>query len=148
MFTRGLTTATESVLVGSKAKFDRIHYLHETLSAIWYHLYNLKNVKTLLEPATLLKVTLHGYFSLFKFYKWYQIVQNITYILRINRLFLRLSQNITIRRKAVSKIISSDGWFRKFPCNVKWISANHLTSIPPETIKKPLVLQTIPNSAT
>ena len=55
--------------------------------AIWYHLYNLKNVKNthggvllLVKPATLLKVTfLHGSFSrFFKLYKWYQVAQNIT----------------------------------------------------------------------
>ena len=58
--------------------------------AIWYHLYNLKNVKNTQggvlilvklqakpEPATLLKVTLlHGC----KLYKWYQIAQRTTYI--------------------------------------------------------------------
>ena len=136
MFITGPTTATESVLVGSNAKFDRIHYLYETLCAIWYHLYNLNNVKIIyggvlllvkLKPANLLKVTLLGWCShIFKLYKWYQIAQKITYSLRINRLFLRLSQNIAIRRKAVSKIISSNGWSRKF--------------YPPEIIKKPSVI--------
>ena len=34
--------------------------------AIWYHLYNLKHVKNVLQPATLLKVTLlHGCYSRF-----------------------------------------------------------------------------------
>ena len=56
---------------------------------IWYHSYNLKNVKKthgvllLVKPTTLLKVTLlHGCFSLtfFKLRKWYQIAQSITYI--------------------------------------------------------------------
>ena len=48
--------------------------------AIWYRLYNLKNVQfNVLQLATLLKATLlHGSFSLFqKFYKRYQIAQTI-----------------------------------------------------------------------
>ena len=58
--------------------------------AIWYHLYNFKNVKNahggmlllvkLQASATLLKLTLlHVHFSCFKWNKWYQIVQRITY---------------------------------------------------------------------
>ena len=59
--------------------------------AIWYHLYNLKDVKNtyggvlilvkLQAPATLLKLTfLHGCFStMYKLYKWFQIAQRITY---------------------------------------------------------------------
>ena len=63
----------------------------EVRCAIRYHLYNLKYVKNthggvlllvvkLLQPATLLKVTLlRGCFSRFcKLYKWYQIAQRIT----------------------------------------------------------------------
>ena len=57
--------------------------------AIWYHLYNLKNVKNI-DGGVLLLVklktsnftksnTLPSVFSRFlKLYKWYQIVQNIT----------------------------------------------------------------------
>ena len=72
------------------------------LCAIWYHLWNSKNVKnahggvlllakfatllatfaTLLQPATLLKITLlQGSFSRFSFFElweWYQIMQRIT----------------------------------------------------------------------
>ena len=50
-----------------------LRYLQVMLFAIWYHLYNLKNVKNihegvlLLKPVTLLKVTLlHGCFSRFQ----------------------------------------------------------------------------------
>ena len=57
------------------------------LCAIWYHFYKLKNLKNThggvtFKPATLLKVALlHGCFSrFFKLYKWYQIVQSITYL--------------------------------------------------------------------
>ena len=48
--------------------------------AIWYHLYNLKNVKnTHGEPASLLKLTLlHECFS--RFLNWYQIPQRTTYV--------------------------------------------------------------------
>ena len=57
------------------------------LCPIWYHLYNLKNVKNTHRvalllvklPATLLKVTLHHDYFLrfFKLYIWYQIGQSI-----------------------------------------------------------------------
>ena len=57
--------------------------------AIWYHLYNLKNVKNT-HGVVLLLVKLQAYFTksntpswvfltFFKLYKWYQIVQRITY---------------------------------------------------------------------
>ena len=60
--------------------------------AIWYHLYNLKNVKNILggalilvqlqdQPATLLILALlRGCFSRFKLNKWYQIAQRITFL--------------------------------------------------------------------
>ena len=52
--------------------------------AIWYHLYNLKNVKKTHGGVSLL-VKLRANtppwvcFMFFKLYKWYQIAQNITY---------------------------------------------------------------------
>ena len=58
------------------------NYLRNVMRfAIWYHLYNLKNMKNthggvlLLEPAALLEITLiHGCFSrFFKLCKCYQI---------------------------------------------------------------------------
>ena len=63
------------------------------LCAIWYHLYNLKNVKTTHGGMALL-VKLQAYFTksntplwvfftFLKLYKWYQIAQRIT--LKINR---------------------------------------------------------------
>ena len=53
--------------------------------AIWYHLYNLKNMKNtrgrvlLLLPCNLTKsnTPLWVGFTFFKLYKWYRIVQNI-----------------------------------------------------------------------
>ena len=63
------------------------------LCAIWYHLYNLKNVKNI-HGGMLLLVELQAYFTksnnppcvfftFLKLYKWYQILQRIT--LKINR---------------------------------------------------------------
>ena len=56
------------------------------LCAIWYHLYNLKNVKNtnggvllLVKPATLLKITLHVVFTFFKLYKRDQIAESVSY---------------------------------------------------------------------
>ena len=54
------------------------------LCAIWYHLYNLKNVKnTHGEVILLLKLQASAlpweFFTFFKPYKWYQIVQSILY---------------------------------------------------------------------
>ena len=52
--------------------------------AIWYHFYNLKNVKNthggVLLLVKLLKVTLlHGFFFTFlQLNKWYQIAQRVT----------------------------------------------------------------------
>ena len=63
--------------------------LYETLCVIWYHLYNLKNVK-MTHGGVLCLVKLQescklackfGCFSRFvKLYKWYQIAQRTTYI--------------------------------------------------------------------
>ena len=61
--------------------------------AIWYHLYNLKNVKNT-NGGVLILVKLQAeacnfteintppwvFFKFFKFYKWYQIAQRITYV--------------------------------------------------------------------
>ena len=48
------------------------------LYAIWYHLYNLKNGKTLLEVTLL-----HGRFSLFfKLHTWYQMAQSVSYFVK------------------------------------------------------------------
>ena len=50
--------------------------------AIWYHLYNLKNVKNIhkgvqLQPAIAL-IPPWVFFPFFNLYKWYQIAQSIT----------------------------------------------------------------------
>ena len=67
--------------------------IYEMLCAIWYHLYNLKNVKTT-NGGVLLLVKLQAlaacnlnkrntspwmFFTFFKLYKWYQIAKRITY---------------------------------------------------------------------
>ena len=51
--------------------------------AIWYHLYNLKNVKNT-HGGVLLLFTKGStppwvFYTFFKLYKWYQIAQNIPY---------------------------------------------------------------------
>ena len=54
-------------------------------SAIWYHLYNLKNVKNIhwgvliLLNFTKINTPPWVFFTFFKLYKWYQIAQRITY---------------------------------------------------------------------
>ena len=80
------------------------------LCAIWYHFYNLKNVKNTFEGMSLL-VKLQAYFTksntllwlFFTFlnlHKWYQIVQHIT--LKINHRCKSYSQyNAQIKKVAV-----------------------------------------------
>ena len=50
--------------------------------AIWYHLYNLKNVKKNHEGVLLLESNTPPwvFFTFFKLYKWHQIAENITYL--------------------------------------------------------------------
>ena len=69
--------------------------------AIWYHFYNIKNVK-ITDGGVLLLVKLQllacnftksntppwVFFTFFKLYKWYQIAQSITYLSR--EIFLRV----------------------------------------------------------
>ena len=78
--------------------------------AIWYHLYNLKNVKNT-HGGVLLLVTKSNpppwvLFTFLKFYKWYQIAQRITY----KRLFkwncCKKKQIIFIERTIRKKISS------------------------------------------
>ena len=65
--------------------------------AIWYHLYNLKNVKNTREGVlVLVKLQAEAckftkintapwmFSTFFKLYKWYQIAQHITYIQLLN----------------------------------------------------------------
>ena len=54
--------------------------------AIWYHLYNFKNVKNTLKSVTFSKVGVFfsiGVFHVFKLYKSYKITQNITIFLAV-----------------------------------------------------------------
>ena len=59
--------------------------------AIWYHLYNFKNVKNTNQGVLLLgnftkSSTDPWVFSaIFKLYKWYQIAQNIPFILKTSK---------------------------------------------------------------
>ena len=72
------------------------------LCAIWYHLYNLKNVKNTYE-GKLLKVTLHHvcFTRFLNCTKWYQVAQSIT-----NKV-----TNNEISKKAITSGISSASVF-------------------------------------
>ena len=70
------------------------------LCAIWYHLYNLKNVKNTFERMSLLNTLLWLFFTFLNLHKWYQIVQHIT--LKINYKCKSYSQyNAQIKEVAV-----------------------------------------------
>ena len=69
-------------------------FIIETLCAVWYHLYNLKNVRK--HGGVLLSLKLQAsscnftninippsFFTFFKLYKWHQITQMIIYDVRI-----------------------------------------------------------------
>ena len=72
---------------------EYVFFQYETLCAIWYHLYNLKNVKNA-NGGVLILVKLQvldcnfteantfheRLFTIFKLHKWYQIVKSITYV--------------------------------------------------------------------
>ena len=86
--------------IRSHAEINRIesdrpstHSLYVMRFAIWYHLYNLKNVKNthgrvlilvkLQAEAcnfTKINIPLWLFFTFFKLYKWFQITQGITYL--------------------------------------------------------------------
>ena len=58
--------------------------------AIWYHLYNLKNVKNADEKWSLKNsFPTKMFFTFFTLYKWYQIVQNVSYF-TINKILAGL----------------------------------------------------------
>ena len=69
----------------------KVIFSNETLCAIWYHLYELKNgknthggvlllVKLQVEPSNFTKsnISPRMFFTFFKFCKWYQIVKSVT----------------------------------------------------------------------
>ena len=74
-----------------KLKFAEIMPIFVVRCAIWYHLYNFKNVKNTHEEVLILvksqaeacnftKInTPWVFFTFFKLYKWYQIAQRITF---------------------------------------------------------------------
>ena len=79
--------------------------------AIWYHLYNLKNVKnTHGRVLFLVKLqaehTSMGVFIFFKLCKWYQIVQHITFPPAPILVFSKNSNNPTLQ----SQFFSQDWW--------------------------------------
>ena len=79
-----------------KALWKCVRYSYEMLCTIWYHLYNLKNVKKSHGRVLLLKVCSFTksstppwvFFMIFKLYKWYQIAQRITNVFLWKNAFL------------------------------------------------------------
>ena len=85
----------------------RILEVYEVRCAIWYHSYNLKNVKnTHGGVLTLVKLQVKAYnftkintppcvfFTLLKLYKWYQIAQRTTYLTCILLTFMTTSSSV------------------------------------------------------
>ena len=54
--------------------------------AIWYHLYYLKNVKNTHGGVLKTNTPPWVFSTIFKLYKWYQIVQRITYMITVSYL--------------------------------------------------------------
>ena len=97
--------------------------------AIWYHLYNVKNVKNS-HGRVLILVKLQAkacsfikintppwvFFTFFKLYKWYQIVQRTTYI-KIKNLVHLTSLNHRVKRCGrfhTLKFLYLDDWYFLF----------------------------------
>ena len=80
--------------------------------AIWYHLYNLKNVKNTHGGVLILvKFKINTppwvFFTIFKLHKWYQILQRITYQPETNWIFHSLLlANFFSQEKITNDIIS------------------------------------------
>ena len=102
------------------SQFDAGRWFYTTIGggcAIWYHLYNLKNVKNT-HGGILILVKLHGeacnfdkintppwvLFTFFKLYKWYQIAQRTTYMLNdcLYILYVKSSNSNNIKMILVS----------------------------------------------
>ena len=92
--------------------------VYEILCAIMYHFYNLKNVKNI-HGVVLLFVKLPAkasnfgksstllwvFFTFFKLYIWYQIVQRITYaIYNLSRFLMSVSE-ASLRRCSYKKVL-------------------------------------------
>ena len=56
-----------------------ISFIYVMCCAIWYHVYNLKNVKNTHGRVLVFNTLPWLFFAFFKLYKWYQIAQRITY---------------------------------------------------------------------
>ena len=88
------------------------YVLYETLCAIWHHLHNLKNVENTHGGVVLIAFKFNKsntlpwvFFSVFKLYKWYQIVQSITCVSSHIFLFSMIVDFAIFTRKS---------WFRAF----------------------------------
>ena len=79
--------ATDEKYVSKLMFFERLKFLRPAMAttnvmhcAIWYHLYNLKNVENVAKACNFTKINTSSwvFFTLFKLCKWYQIAQRIT----------------------------------------------------------------------
>ena len=88
-----------------------LSYLNMIFCAIWYHLYNLKNVKnthggvkkTNAEACNVTKSNTPPwvFFTLFKLYKWYQFAQRITNMLGFRKDFSVLSTLLPVEMDGI-----------------------------------------------
>ena len=92
--------------------FDRILntplMINVVRCAIWYHLYNLKNVKST-HGEVLIFVKLQaeasmGVFYVFKLYKWYQIAQHITNVWQGPKYTSNFHDNFKARKLLMNKL--------------------------------------------
>ena len=120
-------------------KEKKTYAWYEALCRIWYHLYNLKTLKTPMEKsqAKACNITKSNtppwvFFTIFKLYRWYLIMQSFTYspstfidnfqkIQHTNPMFFQLLWTRTVR--CLSNIYCT----KQFPhIFKKWsISMNH-----------------------
>ena len=86
----------------SKESEDGTPKIFGVCYAIWCHLYNLKNVKAC--NFTKCYTPPWVFFAFFKLYKWYQIVQSITFALR------RLQTSYRVYSGRINKPINFRFW--------------------------------------
>ena len=93
--------------------------IHVVRCTIWYHLYNLKNVKNT-HGGVLILVKLQAFkintppwvsFTFFKLYKWYQIAQQTTYVQKLINLSILLFWHFNTVVKQLTSLISPNAWW-------------------------------------
>ena len=95
--------------------------------AIWYHMYNLKNVKDTHEGVLLCEVAA----ARFKLYKWYQIAQRITWKCKRSFVFCYLIGTISLPQSVQVRFSNSCNllnllvqWVRQLLLYVRWSQFN------------------------